>query len=92
MAWPCWCLSEYVNAAGYFLLWKRGRRKSKDMFRTPLVESDVQAAKDRSVLMRRVEKYQQRGWAHKEPKPTKRSKYADMTTVTKVTDEELDAE
>ena len=29
-----------------------------------MVESNIQAAKDRSVLMRRVEKYQQISWAH----------------------------
>jgi hypothetical protein len=60
-SWLCWCLSEHVNAAGYFLLWRRGRKMVNGA--STIVESDIQAAKDRSVLMRRAEKYQQEGWA-----------------------------
>ena len=70
--WQCWCISEYVNAAGYFLMWKRGRRREGGGGST-LVESDIQAAKDRSVLMRRVEKYQQASWAREQKDASRRA-------------------
>ena len=77
--WQCWCLSEYVNAAGYFLLWKRGRQKIKrgTDLNGQLVESEVQAAKDRSVLMRRVEKYQQAAWSKQEKRELKTFKFGE---------------
>jgi hypothetical protein len=57
--WQCWCISEYVNAAGYFLMWLRGRKKKQGSL---IEDRNIMAAKDRSVLMRRVEKYQQESW------------------------------
>ena len=76
--WQCWCVSEYVNAAGYFLMWKRGRKNVSEntgaLRAGELVESDIQAAKDRSVLMRRVEKHQQASYALGEKRSNERAK------------------
>jgi hypothetical protein len=70
-SWQCWCISEYVNAAGYFLMWLKGR---KAKLGSGITDGKTMAAKDRSVLMRRVEKYQEAGWARERDAKAKRKR------------------
>lgn len=52
--WCCWQVSEYVNAAGYVLMWRRGRRKNCNYEH----RDSYMAAKTRAPLMRMARKYQ----------------------------------
>ena len=57
--WCCWSVSNHVNAAGYHLMWRVGRKtKSYE-----LVKGKYQAAKSFFVLKRRAEKYRAESFA-----------------------------
>jgi hypothetical protein len=67
------CVSNYVNVAGYFLIWKEVRVTKRGRRYGPPVRSMWSAKKDPSaavrLVKRRVEAFKEKAKAAKEPRP-----------------------